>query len=126
MHNLKSKKVLVVEDDIVFSLAVCGQLVSVGFDEENIYRTDRVEEFSEIAVSFVPEIILLDLNITDSNGISTFEKSNEAFPLATTIVLSGMDDEMVALEIVKKGAQDYILKTELNAQLLYKSIQYVD
>jgi serine phosphatase RsbU (regulator of sigma subunit) len=124
MCNLKSKKVLVVEDDIVFSLAVCGQLVSVGFDEENIYRTDRVEEFSEIAVSFVPEIILLDLNITDSNGISTFEKSNEAFPLATTIVLSGMDDEMVALEIVKKGAQDYILKTELNAQLLYKSIQY--
>ena len=124
MQNLKSKKILVVEDDIVFSLAVCGQLVSVGFNDEFIYRTDRVDEFAEIAEKFQPEIILLDLNITDSSGISTFEKSNEAFPLATTIVLSGMDDEMIALEIVKKGAQDYILKTELNAQLLNKSIQY--
>lgn len=121
---MKSKKILVVEDDIVFSLAVCGQLVSVGFNDEFIYRTDRVEEFAEIAENFQPEIILLDLNITDSSGIVTFEKSNESFPLATTIVLSGMDDEMIALEIVKKGAQDYILKTELNAQLLCKSIQY--
>ena len=124
MQNLKSRKILVVEDDIVFSLAVSGQLVSVGFNDEHIYRTDRVEEFGEIATTFHPDIILLDLNITDSNGIATFEKSNESFPLATTIVLSGMDDEMIALEIVKKGAQDYILKTELNAQLLYKSIQY--
>ena len=83
MQNLKSKKILVVEDDIVFSLAVCGQLVSVGFNDEFIYRTDRVEEFAEIAENFQPEIILLDLNITDSSGIVTFEKSNESFPLAT-------------------------------------------
>ena len=71
-----------------------------------------------------PEVILLDLNISDSSGIETFEKVNERFPLAAIIVLSGMDDEELALLSVKKGAQDYILKTELNPTVLAKSMQY--
>ena len=40
------------------------------------------------------------------------------------IVLSGMDDESIALEIVSKGGQDYVLKGDLNAQILNKTIKY--
>jgi signal transduction histidine kinase len=46
------------------------------------------------------------------------------YPLASVIVLSGMDDESIALEIVSKGGQDYVIKSNLNAKVLKRTIKY--
>ncbi|MFM7815320.1 MAG: SpoIIE family protein phosphatase [Flavobacteriales bacterium] len=116
--------ILLIEDEPIFAQAVSMQLVSIGYQEDCIFTTDALSELQEIRNVQEPSIILLDLNITDSFGIETFDKVNDQFPLATIIVLSGMDDEELALLSVKKGAQDYILKTELNPTVLSKSMQY--
>jgi PAS domain S-box-containing protein len=71
-----------------------------------------------------PDVILLDLNILDSNGVKTYDSINELFPSASVIVLSGMDDQSIALEIVSKGGQDYLLKSGVNPQILEKAIKY--
>jgi DNA-binding NarL/FixJ family response regulator len=81
----------------------------------------EVEEFSKF---FVPDVVLLDLNIIDSNGMDTFERVLTIFPKSAIIILSGMDDQNMALEIVKNGAQDYILKSDLNNKVLLKTIEY--
>jgi PAS domain S-box-containing protein len=70
------------------------------------------------------EQVLLDLNILDSNGVKTYDAINELFPNASVIVLSGLDDQAIAMEIVSKGGQDYLLKSGVNPQILEKSIKY--
>ena len=121
---MEEAQILIVEDDLVFAEMVQFQLSTSGISLENIISIDSIEDAKEIRTYQEPDVILLDLNITDSSGISTYDSINKLFPLASIIVLSGMDDESIALEIVSKGGQDYVLKGDLNAQILNKTIKY--
>jgi len=66
----------------------------------------------------------LDLNILDSNGIETYDAVIQIFPHSSVVVLSGMDDQSLALQIVSRGAQDYILKSDVKPQVLEKTLKY--
>ena len=112
-----SAQILIVEDDFAFAEMVKFQLTTTEIQSENIISVDSISEAKETRSYLEPDVILLDLNIKDSNGVETYEKIFDLFPLASVIVLSGMDDEAIALEIVSKGGQDYVLKSNLNAQL---------
>ena len=117
-------QILIIEDDQVFAEMVQFQLSTSGIALENIISIDSISEAKEIKKYQEPDVILLDLNITDSSGVETYDTIYKLFPLASIIVLSGMDDESIALEIVSKGGQDYVLKGDLNAQVLNKTIKY--
>ena len=121
---MKEAQILIIEDDVVFAEMVQFQLSTSGISLENIISIDSIGEAKEIRKYQEPDVILLDLNITDSSGVETYDSINELFPLASVIVLSGMDDESIALEIVSKGGQDYVLKGDLNAQVLNKTMKY--
>ena len=121
---MEEAQILIIEDDLVFAEMVQFQLSTSGISLENIISIDSIEDAKEIRTYQEPDVILLDLNITDSSGISTYDSISKLFPLASIIVLSGMDDESIALEIVSKGGQDYVLKGDLNAQILNKTIKY--
>lgn len=64
------------------------------------------------------QIVLLDLNLPDSQGIATLEKMRLAHPTTPTIVLTGMDDEVVAVQAIESGAQGFLQKDNLDANLL--------
>lgn len=117
-------QILIVEDDRSFADLVQFQLSTIGFDLADVIAVASIEESIEVKTELEPDVILLDLNILDSNGVSTYDAINELFPEASVIVLSGMDDESVALEIVSKGGQDYLLKSDVNPQILDRSIKY--
>ncbi|MEJ6590283.1 MAG: response regulator [Crocinitomicaceae bacterium] len=119
-----SAQILIVEDDFAFAEMVKFQLTTTEIQSENIISVDSISEAKETRSYLEPDVILLDLNIKDSNGVETYEKIFDLFPLASVIVLSGMDDEAIALEIVSKGGQDYVLKSNLNAQVLNRTIKY--
>lgn len=121
---MEEAQILIIEDDVVFAEMVQFQLSTSGISLENIISIDSIDEAKEIRKYQEPDVILLDLNITDSSGINTYDSISRLFPLASIIVLSGMDDESIALEIVSKGGQDYVLKGDLNAQILNKTIKY--
>jgi len=70
------------------------------------------------------DIVLLDLSLPDSRGIDTFLRLSQAAPDQTVVVLSGYDDEDLAMETVRQGAQDYLVKYELTWKLLIHSIHY--
>ncbi len=70
------------------------------------------------------DILLLDLNLPDSRGISTFKKVHTALPDTPIIVLTGLDDENLALQALQDGAQDYLIKGSVDTQLLARAIQY--
>jgi len=56
------------------------------------------------------DLVLLDLGLPDSNGVVNVEKVHEANPKAPIIILTGLDDEEVGVEAIKKGAIDYVIK----------------
>src|SRR5258707_7026781 len=67
---------------------------------------------------------LLDLNLDYSCGYEPFHRVPQAAPKAAILVLSGSDDENLAIRTVREGAQDYILKGSFDGRLLLRSIRY--
>lgn len=116
--------ILVVEDDLSYADLVQFQLTTIGCSSVNIISVQSIAEVKEVKTEIDPDVILLDLNILDSNGINTYDQVSTIFPDASLIVLSGMDDQTIALEIVARGAQDYILKSDVKPQILEKTINY--
>jgi signal transduction histidine kinase len=70
------------------------------------------------------DVILLDLHFDDMTGLETYNYANFYFPMTPIIVLTALEDERLAYEIVKLGAQDYLLKDTIDAKGLVRSIRY--
>ncbi|MGB8168970.1 MAG: response regulator [Chthoniobacteraceae bacterium] len=70
------------------------------------------------------DLVLLDLTLPDSEGLATFTRIIEAVPDLPVVVMSGVQDVSLALETVQRGAQDYLVKGQVDNHLLTRSIQY--
>jgi signal transduction histidine kinase len=70
------------------------------------------------------DLVLLDLGLPDAKGLETIQQFLAALPEALVVVLSGMDDETLALQAIEQGAQDYLVKGQITLQTLLKSIQF--
>jgi len=70
------------------------------------------------------DVLLLDLSLPDSHGFETFRKIQKSFSEISIVVLTGYDDEGLAVTAVQEGAQDYLVKGKFEGQLLVRSIRY--
>jgi DNA-binding response OmpR family regulator len=70
------------------------------------------------------DVILSDLALPDSWGLDTFLKVHSANPDVPIIILTGLDDDAGALEAVRRGAQDYLVKGHINSRNLVRVIRY--
>jgi DNA-binding NtrC family response regulator len=70
------------------------------------------------------DIILLDLNLPDSAGKNTFQAVKEIARDTPVIIMTGLNDEQAAVNAVREGAQDYLVKSQVDANLLVRSIRY--
>src|SRR5260370_13628350 len=68
--------------------------------------------------------ILLDISLPDRAGLANIKLLQDEAPRAPIIVLGEVDDELIAIEAVHEGAQDYLVKSQLNPQLLGRAIRY--
>jgi len=69
-------------------------------------------------------IILLDLSLPDSQGIETVLRVQSQAPSVPIVVLTGLDDDNIAVQAVRAGAQDYLVKGNIDARMLVRSIRY--
>ena len=69
-------------------------------------------------------MVLLDFSLPDGFGIDTFRRVHEAAPRLPIIVLTSLDDNELAVQAVREGAQDYLIKREADTRLLVRSILY--
>lgn len=69
-------------------------------------------------------VILLDLTLPDSHGIDTFLRMESAAANVPIVVLSGLNDESLAMETVQHGAQDYLVKGRVDHHTLLRSLRY--
>ncbi|MGE5558225.1 MAG: HD domain-containing phosphohydrolase [Bacillota bacterium] len=70
------------------------------------------------------DIVLLDLTLPDSDGLNTFHAIESINYYVPVIILSGLDDESMAIKAVREGAQDYLVKGKVDRDLLIRSIHY--
>lgn len=70
------------------------------------------------------DVVLLDLSLPDSQGLDTFVSVHKQTTSVPIIVLTGLDDEAFAVQAVKNGAQDYLVKGRVDGNLLVRSIRY--
>jgi DNA-binding NarL/FixJ family response regulator len=70
------------------------------------------------------DVVLLDLNLPDSQGRDTIRKIMQHAPHVPVLVLSGSDDDWIALEAVRYGAQDYIVKGQISGIALSRAMRY--
>ncbi len=70
------------------------------------------------------DVILSDLGLPDSDGIDTFLEIHARYSQIPIIILTAVKDEKIGIDAVKKGAQDYLVKGEVDGRLLKRSIQY--
>ncbi|TVQ09599.1 MAG: response regulator [Leptolyngbya sp. DLM2.Bin27] len=70
------------------------------------------------------DIVLLDLFLPDSQGLSTFTQLQQQERDLPIVVTTGLNDETLALRAVQAGAQDYLVKGQITGELLVRSIRY--
>jgi formate hydrogenlyase transcriptional activator len=69
-------------------------------------------------------IILLDLSLPDSKGLETVLRTHAAVPNVPILVMSGLGDEELAVRALHEGAQDYLVKDQVNSNLLIRALRY--
>ena len=70
------------------------------------------------------DIILLDLMLPDSLGLDTLRQFRQTQPCAAILIISGLQDEALSVQAVQNGAQDYLIKGEINSQVLCRAVRY--
>ncbi|HEY9063809.1 MAG TPA: PAS domain-containing protein [Burkholderiaceae bacterium] len=70
------------------------------------------------------DVVLLDLGLPESTGLDTLERLRDGARVPTLVVLSGLTDEAVAVRALRSGAQDYLVKGQVDSSLLIRSIRY--
>ena len=74
--------------------------------------------------SHTASVVLLDLGLPDANGIAAVRELHAAAPLVPLVVLTGSDDEGLAMQALQEGAQDYLVKGQIHSQTLVRALRH--
>jgi two-component system, cell cycle sensor histidine kinase and response regulator CckA len=70
------------------------------------------------------DVVMLDLSLPDAEGLDTLVRMHTSAPSVPIVVLTGLDDEALAVRAVREGAQDYLVKGQVTSQLLIRAMRY--
>lgn len=120
----KSINLLIIEDNLGDCILLKKTINRTGLSVTEIRCAETLGKVPEILEGHSFDLVFLDLTLPDSKGISSFITLNKQIPDVPIIILTGLSDMELALRAINLGAQDYILKEDLNDKVLAKSMQY--
>ncbi|MGK7900828.1 MAG: response regulator [Hormoscilla sp.] len=120
----KSIKLLLVEDNAAEARLLQEYLKGVKYKQFSLVHVKRLAAARDRAISESFDIILLDLTLPDSEGLETLEAMNAIAPSLPIVVLTHTEDDELAVSLVRRGAQDYLVKRHLNRELLVRAVSY--
>src|SRR3984885_8064357 len=116
--------ILTVEDNPSDLFLLEHMLRASGLVIRQLFSAESIREAHAMLTGQEIDVVLLDLTLPDSFGIHSFVHLKPVVQRIPVIILTGLSDTNVALEAIKEGAQDYLVKGELTEGLLAKAIQY--
>lgn len=117
-------RALLIEDNPGDALLIQVMLRDAGAGLFALERVDRVAKAMERLNAGGVDVVLADLSLPDSHGLATFFRLHALAPQVPIIVLSGLNDTTLAVKAVHEGAQDFLVKGQVDGQLLARSIRY--
>src|SRR5690242_1634936 len=91
---------------------------------QNIFHAKRISDVPILVDGNTIDIVLLDLSLPDSTGVDSVITINRLLNKTPIVVLSGATGIEIAMEAISSGAQDFLLKGEIDEKLLSKTLQY--
>ncbi|MDY6875835.1 MAG: response regulator [Chloroflexota bacterium] len=117
-------KVLLVEDnpgDTRLLREILAEVTSAQFE---LAHVERLSETLKHLAEGSTDVTLLDLSLPDGRGLDTITQVHTQAPDVPIVVLTGLDDEALAVRAVREGAQDYLVKGQIDGNLLARAIRY--
>ena len=115
-------KILLIEDNPGDTKSIKEMLKEADDNRYEVVHTKRLDDGIKIIVRDDFDLILLDLGLPDSEGMDTFNIMKYNAPDIPIIVLTGLKEDIFAVSAVGRGAQDYLVKDEIDSKLLATSI----
>jgi DNA-binding NtrC family response regulator len=119
MNNIKNPLIFVVEDNVIYNDLITGTLKSKKFTNLRTFKSPE-ECFRNISLN--PDVIVLNYAYTGFTGYDLMNKVHETKPWVNFIFLSGQNDIVTAVKIMRQGAFDYIVKNEKAPENLISAI----
>ena len=117
-------RLLLVEDGAADALLLEYMLAEVAEESFQVSRAELLADALRYLTNDRFDAILLDLSLPDSRGVETVVKVNAAAPHVPIVVMTGQDDKATAMEAVRRGAQDFLIKGQVGGRLLARAIRY--
>jgi diguanylate cyclase (GGDEF)-like protein len=120
----KSIDLLLIEDNPSDLLLTKRMLEKAEHTSFHVSDADSLAKGIERAAQSALDVILSDLNLPDSSDVETFFRLKLQVPEIPIVVLSGFADEAMSLKAVREGAQDYLIKGQINNIILERLLRY--
>ncbi|MDD4968294.1 MAG: response regulator [Paludibacter sp.] len=124
MNSLPEQKILLIEDNPGDSRLIQEMLNDITSFKYKLVVADTLKEGCQLILKNEFILILLDLNLPDSTGKSTFDVIIQYAVHTPVVLISGLQNVELSLSLIKEGAQDYIIKPDLNSSLLGRTIEF--
>jgi serine phosphatase RsbU (regulator of sigma subunit) len=121
---VRAVNVLLIEDNRGDARLIAEYLAEVEGLSFHLESVDRFGAGLERLARGGIDVVLLDLSLPDSRGLDTFVRLQAAAPGVPVVVLTGFNDEVLAVKAVQEGAEDYLVKGYVNSNLLARSLRY--
>lgn len=122
--NLDGIRVLLVEDNPGDARLFAELVKETRAGQWKLTHVDRLASALDRLGQQAFDVILLDLSLPDAEGLDTLIRAHTEAPKVPIVVLTGHDDEALAVKAVRAGAQDYLVKGRVDGDLLVRSIRY--
>jgi signal transduction histidine kinase len=116
-------RVLIVEDSATDARLVQEYLGRNG-ERADVRTASRLADALEIASEMKPDAVLLDMTLPDAQGVDAVRRMRSAMPRLPILILSSVEDEAAATEAVQAGAQDYLIKGQVDDASLRRALRY--
>jgi two-component system cell cycle sensor histidine kinase/response regulator CckA len=118
------ENILLIEDNRAEARLLQETLKGSVLHHAQVKAVTRLVEGIEHCLSHAVDVIMLDLTLPDSYGLASLDKLQTQVPQVPVVVLTNTNDDALAVEAVRRGAQDYLVKRQVNQDLLVRSLRY--
>lgn len=120
----KTLTILLIEDNLADADLLQEILAETDEVKWQVVHVEKLKEGLKLLNENHFDVILLDLSLPDKQGLVTVSITHEAVPDVPIVVLTGFNDKVTALGALRKGAQDYLTKGQIDSSLLVRTIRY--
>jgi len=118
------RTLLIIEDNPGDARLLREMLREDGAYQAELMLAETMGEAEKCLAEHVIDIILLDLGLPDAEGLAAIRRTRAAAPGIPLVVLTGLDDEALAAQSLQEGAQDYLIKGQIETRGLLRALRY--